>query len=429
MNSKKFIQLAKENNFEASEIVTSKSSNFSFSLFHGEIDSYSVSTSSRIIARGIVDGKIGFATTEKDDNTTADYLTEKEEKPIIFKGSKKYHRKNTFSKALVEWKAEDKIDLLHKVEEKLKSLDKRVSEVEVAYSERENEGTFVNSYGLNLKQHSNYASIYASAVVKDGEEIKTYGDIWLSDDPSTFDLDKFCEKIVKEAVSLLHGTTIKAKKYKAVLNPDVVSSLLGALLSSLDAEEVQKHSSFFEGKLNQQVLSKKITIDEKPLTKNCFFTYFDDEGVACVNKKVFSRGKLLTYFHNLETAEKAGCESTGNAARRGAKMGIDFVNIVLKPGKLTEDELFSKIKDGVYITDVAGLHAGLNAQSGDFSLQAQGYHVKDGKKSGPLTLITVAGNLLSVFNDVIALGNNTKLSLSSINCPSIAIKNLKVSAE
>ena len=44
------------------------------------------------------------------------------------------------------------------------------------------------------------------------------------------------------------------------------------------------------------------------------------------------------------------------------------------------------------------MHAGLNPKSGDFSLQAQGFFVKDGKKAGPLGLFTVTGNLFTLFN-------------------------------
>ena len=71
-----------------------------------------------------------------------------------------------------------------------------------------------------------------------------------------------------------------------------------------NAENVQKKTSLFMGKLNQQVLSKKITIEERPLDKNCFFSYFDDEGVAKENLKIINKGVLSTYLYNLETAQK-----------------------------------------------------------------------------------------------------------------------------
>ncbi len=438
MNFKKFLSLAKESGIEECEIVGNKSASLSFSLFHGELDNYSSSSSTSFIARGIYKGKMGLVRTEKDEKDSPkelveaikknSQLIEKKEEPIIFEGSKKYSRKNVYSKALEEWDTKDKLEKLHKLEDLLKSLDSRVTEVEVSYSESSSESQLANSHGLNLKNKSNYFYFYGSVVVKEGEEVKSGGDMFLDSDPSKFDLEKFAKKIVDEAVSQLHATPIgKARKTKVVLNPDCVSSLLSALLSNLSAESIQKHTSLMEGKLNEQVVSKKISVDEKPLTKNCFFQYFDDEGVACFDKKVIDHGKLLTYFYNLETAKKDGVESTGNAARMGGKMGIAFNNIVLKPGKLSEDQLFEKVKDGIYLTDINGLHAGLNAQSGDFSLQSAGFLIKDGKKSEALELFTVAGNLYKLFNDVLAVGSNSKLTLSSVSCPSIAVKNLKVS--
>lgn len=439
MNSKKFILKAKEAGLEASEIIIDKSTTLSFGIFNHEIDSYTTSTTSKILARGIYNGQIGAVSTENDDNDSIDFIIneiknnashlEKTEKPIIFEGSKKYHKKNVYSKKLDEWKDEDKISLLHKVEEKLYELDKRVINVEASFEQITSENSFFNSYNLKLTSKSNYFYILGSVVAKEGDETKTGYEIFLSSDPDEFNLDEFCAKIIKKATSSFNGISIKAKKYKTVFNPEVVASLTNALLSGLSAEEVQKHSSFFEGKLNTQVISPKITIDEKPLEKNCFFNYFDDEGVACFNKKVFARGKLLTYFYNLETAAKDGVESTGNGSRgSSSKVGISFNNIFIKPGKLSEEELFNKIKDGVYITRISGLHAGLDSRSGDFSLESNGFLVKDGKIASPLTLITISGNLFKLFNDVIAVGNNTKLTLSSVSTPSIAFKNVGISS-
>ena len=50
------------------------------------------------------------------------------------------------------------------------------------------------------------------------------------------------------------------------------------------------------------------------------------------------------------------------------------------------------MEEGVLITDLAGLHSGANTVSGDFSLAAGGYHIKDGKIASTLKLMTIAGN-------------------------------------
>ena len=439
MNSNKFFETASKNEITASELSSTKSTSFSFSLFKSELVSYSVDSSTRISARGIYNDKIGFGSTEKDDNSAFPFLVdaiketatlnESEDEPIIFKGSNKYQKRNLYSKKLNAWSVEDKLAICHKIEDNLKAADPRITDVEVEYQDTDSERIFTNSYGLKLKDKSNYFLIYASIVVKDGEEIKTNGKIFFNTDQDKIDIDAFCNDIVEKGLEKLHAESIKVGKYKAVIDKECVSSLLSALLSHVSSEEVQKHSSKLEGKLNQKVLSDKLTVCEKPHLKNLFFSYFDDEGVPTQDKVIFDKGVLKTYFYNLVTAKKDGVESTGNASRSGSKMSISFSNIVVKPGRLSKEELFKKIGNGIYVTEINGLHAGLNPTSGDFSLQAEGFHVVDGKKGSPITLFTLSGNLFDLFNNIIAVGNDSELLLSSFTVPSIAFKNLKVSAE
>jgi PmbA protein len=208
-----------------------------------------------------------------------------------------------------------------------------------------------------------------------------------------------------------------------------VADLLEAYLENASAEEVQKKTSLMLGKLQQPVASKKVTVMEMPLTKNQFFTYFDDEGVATYNKTVIKKGVLQTYFYNLTTAKKDGVTTTGNGYRGGGKVGVGFNNIVLKPGKKSLQQLFGQVKEGVYITELMGVHAGLNPQSGNFSLQANGFMIEKGQKATPLTLITVAGNLVDVFMNVKEVANDNELLLSSYNVPSVFIKSLTVSGK
>ena len=332
MNSNKFFDEAREKGISASELSSSKSTSFSFTLFKGELTSYSVDSSTRVSARGIYNDKIGFGSTESNDNSAVKFLVnaisetaslnESEDEPIIFKGADKYFKRNVYSKKLNEWTVDDKLALCHKIEEKLKAADPRISDVEVEFQSNDGERIFSNSYGLRLKDKSNYFFIYATIVIKDGEEIKTNDKIFFNTDQDAFDLDKFCDEIVEKGLEKLHAQSIKVGKYKAVIDKSCVASLLGALLSHVSSEEVQKHSSKLEGKLNQKVLSDKLTIYEKPHLKNIFFSYFDDEGVPTQDKTIFDKGVLKTYFYNLVTAKKDGVESTGNAARSGSKMSI-----------------------------------------------------------------------------------------------------------
>ena len=430
MNIKKFFALAKEKGVETAEVSFSKSSAFSFEIFQGAISSYEISTNSNYRAKGIYKGKLGICRSE---NASEEYFVdsiiknasfiEKDEEAIIFEGSPKYSHKNLYSKALAEVSNDVKLQKMFELEKYTLGLDPRIKNVEVSYSDQEGSKTFTNTYGLNLKEKSNYYVIYLSVYVQDGDELKAAYDCFFSNDPTEFKMEEFAKKVVADAISKLHGENIKPGTYKAVLNRDSVSSLLNALVGHVCADSVQKHVSKFEGKVGEQVISNKLTVYEKPVNKTVFASMFDAQGVATYNKTIFNKGVLTGYLYDLERAKKDNTESTGNSAVNG----VGFDCLVVKPGKLSEEELFAKVGNGLYITSLDGLHAGLNATSGDFSLQAEGYEIKDGKIRGALGLFTVSGNLFTVFNDILAVGNNSKLLLSSNTVPSIAIKHLKYS--
>lgn len=437
MNFNRFFELAKEKGISESQIQIVKSSSISISLFHREIDTYKVNSSQSISACGIYKGKYGSCSTEKFGKDTFEYLidkiienatySEKNDCVGIFPGSEKYKKGSVYSKALDETPISEKLALLKKVENDIYAADPRVTEADgVRYSESSNEVMFLNSYGLKLRQRSNYFSITGGAVLRQGEETKTNYEFFLDKDPSKFDEPKFVAKIISGASRKFGGTQCPSGKYTTVLCPDVASDLTDYFLGACIADSVQRHSSFLEGKLGQKVASSKVSIQEKPLVRNIYFSYFDGEGVANTNKDVIKNGKLMTYFYNRETAKKDGVETTGNASWGGGKIGTTFGNVFVKPGKKSFDELISDIKEGVYITDVAGLGTGMNGNSGDFSCQAEGFLIKDGKLDKPLNLITLSGNLLKMFLDCQGFASDVLLTGNSISIASMRIKSMAI---
>ncbi len=357
-------------------------------------------------------------------------LIENNDPVSIFKGSEKYHKKSIFNKAVLDENTREKVDILLKIEEKLLKFDSRINEVvSVGYEQSYTCMKKSNSYGLKLSQKVANYSYFAEVTAKENGEIRTGYDAFVSTDPEEFDIDEFVKKVANEALSKLGSVQCKSKKYPVVLNPDAASTLLSFLISSLDAEEIQKHTSLFEGKLNQQVLSKKLTVIENPLEKNIFFRYFDDEGVATNKKYLINKGVISTYLYTLQTAIKDKVEPTGNGYGKG-KASADVGYVIVKPGRKTEEEMLSEIEEGVYLTELAGLHSGMNASSGNFSLQCSGFMIRNGKKAEPLSLITVADNLINVFNNIKVVANNSKLVIGNqMSCPSILIKKMAISGQ
>ena len=441
LNEKKFFELAKRNGFEAADISFSHNISTSVSIFHKEIDSLTEHDTISLNARGIVDGKFGAVSTEQIDKNTAQFLVdsikatakiiEKKDQGIIFKGSEKYHKKNLFNKAVEEMKVSDAIKTLFEIEKKLYEFDKRINDVVTVGYENEISDSFLsNTYGLKLKSKQGTYTFYAEVTAKNGEEIRTGFKIFVSMDPNEFDVDKFVKEVAEDALQKLGSIQCKSKKYPVVFNPETASILLKEFLNPIDYEEVEKKSSYFIGKLNQEVASKKLTVLENGLEKNVFFTYFDDEGVAVNKKEIIKKGVLKTYLYTLENAKKAGVEPTGNGVVVGGKTIAKPNQLFVKPGRKSEEEMIANIKEGVYINDLQGLHAGVNGRSGNFSLQSAGFMIRNGKLAEPLALITVAGNLLEVFANIKDIANNSKLIIrTSTTCPSIYIKKLSVTGK
>src|SRR5690606_21544448 len=102
------------------------------------------------------------------------------------------------------------------------------------------------------------------------------------------------------------------------------------------------------------------------------------------------------------------------------------------PGDLPLENLIQQAEGGVFITMVAGLHSGLDTVSGDFSVQAQGYTIKDGLKDKPVNGITISGNFFDMLNKIIGLGNDLNFGLPGdghFGSPSILISEASISGK
>lgn len=437
MKTKLFFELAKANGINESEIRISNSTSISVDTLNGQIDSYNVSETKSIRARGIVNGKFGVAITNIEDKNTPQYLVnsilatgkyiEKEEDAIIFEGSKKYTKRNVFNKELDSTPLEEKLKHLDTIYKFIKEFDPRIENVSVSYGESSGNSLIENSYGLKLSNKSNDFYYGAFATVRDENgDVVNASEYSFGNDLSTFDPLELAKKVASAAISKLKPTQCKSKKYKVVLKQKIVSTLLSAFVGSLSSEEVQKKTSALSDKLNQQIMSSKLTVMERPTDNTIFFTGYDSEGVATYNKTLIKKGVLQTYLYNLTTAKKDGVQSTGNGYGGVTKIGIGTTHLVIKPGKKSFEDLLQKARNGIYLTDIMGLHAGLNAKSGDFSLQAQGFMIEDGKLTKPLSQIVVAGNLFTLFNEIGEVGSDSQLLLSSNEVPSLLIKKLQV---
>ena len=439
MNFVKYFEYAKKIGFSDVEFKVQTSNKLSISVFQKKVENYSVSENETIYIRGIFNGKMVSGSSENannickilDEMAVNATLIEEEKEQEIFAGSEKYKTFKTSSDKLAKVSIADKIALCLDIEAKAYDYDYRIAPgVEVEYQEVESAMKIVNSKGLKLSYKVNYGFVVLSVVAKSDNDTRTGFKFKILQDLDSLNVDQLVKDACDDAINALNGSQCESKKYKVLLAPNVFASFANVLLSSVSGDAVNRGKSLLKDKLNQQVASSKLTIVENPHSKEhpYFYRSFDDEGVATMKKAIVEKGVLKTFLYNIEEAKQAKVKSTGNGYG-GSVIGVSTSFVEVKPGKKSKEELCEKIKDGIQITNVQGLHAGMNPLSGDFSLQASGYRIENGKITTPVNLITIAGNIFKMFNDIVDLGNDEYVTPGGMSSVSVYIKSLAISGK
>lgn len=440
MNYDKLIEKALEKGFSDIEVAVNLSTVTSISVFNSEIDKNHTHDEVAITIRAIYNGKMAYLSTSKADedldlilNTlkeNAQSLTTNEEFEI-FAGSEKYpefeSRDGGFSKISLA----DKVNALFDLEKEVKAYDERIILVpHCGYEEIIQTKKLINSKGLNLERKKEFAYIYVQAVGKENEQTQSAFEVEMKNNYADIDPILVAQKVAKKVIRKLNADALPSKVYPVVFDNEAMANLFEVFSTFFSGEAAIKKLTPLLGKEGEKLFSDLLTIVDEPVYPDSVHNEpFDDEGVACYRKNVVENGVFKTLLHNLKTAKYFKTQTTGNGFRAGGAVSVRGVNFYIKPGELTQEELIKDIEEGVLITDVAGLHAGANPITGDFSAQSSGFFIKNGKIDRPVTLIVVSGNFMEVLNQIEALGNDLKFNTSGVGAPSVKLKGLPISGK
>ncbi len=423
--NEKLLKAALEAGFTMAEVYAVASESFSVSAFEGEIDSYSVNTKGGLSFRGMWNGKMGYAFTQaEDDDAIAMLLAKAKESAsaietddvqFMHDGSGEYRdASSAFCPALEEVTPAQKIEMALALEKHAKSLDPRV--VKVAYNGVRTscgQTSIRNTLGLDVAGKGNYFMLHVSVLLMDNGKPYVGGGHALGHDLTGVDLAAVAKKAVDNAAANVGATSIPSGKYPVVLRNDVLCSLMSTFSPVFSAETAQKGLSLLADKEGEMVAAPCVTLRDDPFHGDGMWAQsFDDEGVPAFGKNIIENGRLTTLLHNLKTAHKQGVKTTANASKAGyaSPVTVSPSVMVLTPGQLSYDELLAQMGEGVIITDLAGMHAGANAVSGDFSLSAKGFYSKHGKVAHAVEQITLAGNFFQLLKNIRTIGSDAELS-------------------
>ena len=336
------------------------------------------------------------------------------------------------SPELGDWSTEQKVELALAVEHAARAVQ-GVTQVENAvYADSEASVAMANSRGFAAGFSVTDAWAYASAFAGEGADLMTGLGVGLGRDPGKLDPEAIGAEAAERALALVGARQPEGRRCPVVLDAFVAASFIGFIGSMMAADSVQRGRSLFADREGDEVADPALELsDDATDPGGPGSAPFDGEGSPTRRTALIEDGRLKTFLFDARTARKAGRATTGNASRGSYRSppAVGTTNLVVAPGKGTLEELVAEAGEGLYVTDVAGLHSGVNPVSGTFSVGASGRLIEGGELGRPVRELTIASDLVSMLRAVRAVGSEARWVPfgGSVKAPPVLIGEMSVS--
>ncbi|MBQ2794084.1 MAG: TldD/PmbA family protein [Clostridia bacterium] len=428
------------------EIYYTSDSDNSVGTLNKEVNTFSSSESGGLCLRLVRDGKMGYASTElmtegemrelverAEQNALA---TEKPNTVGIYGGGEAYEENRIpefipVSTATLRAAAIKSGERLFAKSEKVQ-LGTESQAVSSGFDIR-----IVNSHGLDLVCSCGINALVGSAVVMDNGEMQAdYALKEFSEDNLDGVIDALATEAVDDALAKIGAGLVPSGKYNIVISGKQMRSLLSVFSSAFSAKAVIDGMSPLVGKIGEAVAADIVTITDDPQREGSSIGLtFDAEGVPTHRREVVASGVLNTFLHNRETAKQMGTKTTANASKASysSPIGVRPHSFCIEAGDKTREELLGLAGDGIYVTEIKGLHAGANPITGDFSLESAGFMIRGGRLCEAVKSFTVAGNFFELLKSISALGNvierGVQTGFTAFGSPDALVPDLSVAGK
>ena len=412
---------AKKNNIEL-EVYKERNINSSIEVYDNKIESFETFDITSYKIKAIYNKKTINIETEKIDDVENIIKLIKEQSDIIDNNEEDSLANNS---EVIECVINDKKFDYNQIQKnmldfyKFKTKYDNISSIMTSVSIDRTDIGIYNTLGTKLEDSNSCVLCMSEIVMNFNGKNKTNYRYFYD---KNYEIDKFydmIEQLIKETIEKEMAESIETQKYNIVLDNRCVANLLSHFSNIYDAENINKNKSVLSKKFNEKVFSDKITIVEDPQNENYIGKrLFDDEGTKTFYKEIIKNGYFITKLYDNKTAIKDKTKSTGNS--------FGTRNMYIVPGQLNKNELIKELNDGIYITYIEGLHAGIDNTTGDISLQAEGYLIKNGEKEKALNMIILSTNIFELFKNVIEVGNDLEFFSITSGAPSLLIRDITI---
>lgn len=332
-----------------------------------------------------------------------------------------------------DWSADQVAELALSVERTALAADSRIVGVEQAvYADSAELVSIASSAGVAGEYESSSCFAYLQALAEGDGGRETGLGFGLARGPSGLDPVAIGAEGAERALAMIGASKPASRACPVVFDPTVAASFAGLIGGALGAGAVQRGRSPFAGRLDEELAGEALALyDDGRDPAGAASAPFDGEGVPRRRTALIEGGRLRAYLYDTYTANREGGSSTGSASRHGYRSlpSVSASNLVVAPGTLDLQGLLAEAGNGIFVTDVAGLHSGVNPVTGVFSVGASGRAIRDGELAEPVREFTIAGDLVSMLGSVKAAGSESRWVPfgGSVSTPPLLIGEISIS--
>jgi len=412
-----------------------------YTLKNGSPEPVTIARSLGIGVRVIVDGAMGFASTNSLDKsqlarvTEAAVRTAKASRNLLVSPIRLSEEKTWDD----NWEAgmnvdvegisaEKKFELLFTIEKSLAQENVHVSLPSriLVFDEELTEKVYANSNGTKLHGFVPRLSLlyYITAEQPGKGIVQRIHHLAQSCGWEVVDDWRPSEIAAEDARSLgtllREGVAPPKEEVDVVLGPEVTGIICHESCGHpqeadriLGREAAQAGESYIKpNMLGHRVGSERVTIiDDPTLPKSYGYYKYDDEGVKAGPRTLIKEGVIAGFLHNRETAAELG--TTSNGASRSSAYDrepiIRMGNTYMKPGDYLFEELVEGVKHGVYLKNFMEWNIDDRRYNQRY-VGLEAYMIEDGRVTvpvrNPILEITTPG----LYGSVDAVGKHLEFS-------------------
>lgn len=261
----------------------------------------------------------------------------------------------------------------------------------------------VNSYGLDCHYTDTTLSCFIAAEWVRGDEVLSVSDGQAQRD--TLDPEHIAQAVLQRLGWAEETVTPPVGRVPVLLTAKAADLLWDTVQAALNGKQVLAGASPWSDRLTQIVVSERLTLTQQPDT-GPYSCPFDDEGTPTQRLVLIQDGRLQQFYCDRTTGRQLGTGTTGNGFRPGlgSYPTPGLVNVLIQPGEGSLSDLVGQLDQGLVVDQVWEGSVGI---SGDFSVNVElGYRVQQGQIIGRVKDTMVAGNVYTVLNQLVTLGND-----------------------